>query len=93
MTATGGVLLVSNIRMWEILTGNTPVKPRFGASTPKAKHMTQDADVRPPRDRILTTARDMFHRCGIRGVGVDAIADAAGTNKMTLYRHFGSKTN
>jgi AcrR family transcriptional regulator len=45
----------------------------------------------PPRERILATARDMFHRNGLRGVGVDAIADAAGTNKMTLYRHFGSK--
>ena len=28
---------------------------------------------------------------GIRSIGVDAIAEAAGTNKMTLYRHFGSK--
>ena len=28
---------------------------------------------------------------GIRAVGVDAIAEAAGTNKMTLYRHFASK--
>src|SRR5580704_17081137 len=44
-----------------------------------------------PRERIVVTARDMFHRHGIRGVGVDAIAEAAGTNKMTLYRHFGSK--
>jgi AcrR family transcriptional regulator len=44
-----------------------------------------------PRDRILGTARDLFHRYGFRGVGVDAIAEAAGTNKMTLYRHFGSK--
>ena len=43
-----------------------------------------------PRDRIVTTARDLFHRFGIRGIGVDAIAEAAGTNKMTLYRHFGS---
>jgi AcrR family transcriptional regulator len=43
------------------------------------------------RDRIVTTARELFHRHGIRGVGVDAIAGAAGTNKMTLYRHFGSK--
>jgi AcrR family transcriptional regulator len=44
-----------------------------------------------PRDRIVETARDLFHRYGIRCIGVDAIAEAAGTNKMTLYRHFGSK--
>ncbi len=44
-----------------------------------------------PRERIVTSAQDLFHRHGIRGVGVDAIAEAAGTNKMTLYRHFGSK--
>jgi AcrR family transcriptional regulator len=44
-----------------------------------------------PRDRIVVTARDLFHRHGIRGVGVEAIAEAAGTNKMTLYRHFVSK--
>ena len=44
-----------------------------------------------PRDRILETARDMFHKHGIKGVGVDAITEAAGTNKMTLYRHFESK--
>ena len=44
-----------------------------------------------PRERIVTTARDLFHRHGIRGIGVEAIAEAAGTNKMTLYRHFTSK--
>ena len=44
-----------------------------------------------PRERIVATAQDLFHRHGLRGVGVDAIAEAAGTNKMTLYRHFGSK--
>ena len=46
---------------------------------------------RRPRDRIVATAREMFHAQGFRGVGVEAIAEAAGTNKMTLYRHFGSK--
>src|SRR3954468_4110519 len=45
----------------------------------------------PPRARILAVAGDLFYRHGIRAVGVDAIAEAAGTNKMTLYRHFGSK--
>ncbi|MDB5656622.1 MAG: TetR family transcriptional regulator [Tardiphaga sp.] len=44
-----------------------------------------------PRERIIATARELFRKHGIRGIGVDAIAEAAGTNKMTLYRHFGSK--
>ena len=45
----------------------------------------------PPRERILAVSADLFYRHGIRAVGVDAIAEAAGTNKMTLYRHFASK--
>ena len=44
-----------------------------------------------PRERILAAAADLFYRQGLRAVGVDAIAEAAGTNKMTLYRHFESK--
>ena len=43
----------------------------------------------PPHERILAAARELFYRRGIHGV--DAIAEAAGTNKMTLYRHFASK--
>src|ERR1700742_1960986 len=45
----------------------------------------------PPRERVLAAASDLFYRQGIRAVGVEAIAEAAGTNKMTLYRHFDSK--
>lgn len=44
-----------------------------------------------PRDRIFACAQDLFHQRGIRGVGVEAIAEAAGTSKMALYRHFDSK--
>jgi len=47
--------------------------------------------VLPPRERILIAARELFYRHGIQGVGVETIAEAAGTNKMTLYRHFESK--
>ena len=49
------------------------------------------APILPPRDRILVAARELFYRHGIRAVGVETIAEAAATNKMTLYRHFGSK--
>jgi AcrR family transcriptional regulator len=44
-----------------------------------------------PRERIVATARNLFHQHGIRGVGIDTIAEAAATNKTTLYRHFNSK--
>src|SRR5262245_15248050 len=48
-------------------------------------------EVIPPRERILAVSAYLFYRHGIRAVGVEAIAEAAGTNKMTLYRHFASK--
>ena len=68
----------------------------------KSVSNVKPADVRPekndcpqlklaPRDRIVSTACELFRQHGIRGIGVDAIAEAADTNKMTLYRHFGSK--
>jgi AcrR family transcriptional regulator len=44
-----------------------------------------------PRERILAAAGELFYRHGIRAVGVESIAEAASTNKMTLYRHFDSK--
>jgi AcrR family transcriptional regulator len=50
-----------------------------------------DSAAERPRERIVACALDLFHRNGIRGVGVEAIVEAAHTNKMTLYRHFGSK--
>src|SRR5713226_1952074 len=54
--------------------------------------LSHDKDERiPPRQRLLAVAADLFYRHGIRAVGVEAIAEAAGTNKMTLYRHFASK--
>jgi len=43
------------------------------------------------RDRIFRTARELFYRQGIRAVGVDTIANEAGTNKMSFYRSFTSK--
>lgn len=52
---------------------------------------TKIPSVPPPRERILTAACDLFYHKGLHAVGVDAIAAAADTNKMTLYRHFSSK--
>lgn len=44
-----------------------------------------------PRTRILAAALDLFYERGIHAVSVDEIAEAASSNKMTLYRHFKSK--
>jgi AcrR family transcriptional regulator len=34
---------------------------------------------------------DLFYRQGVQAVGVDAVVECAGVNKMSLYRNFGSK--
>jgi AcrR family transcriptional regulator len=43
------------------------------------------------RERIMSTAYDLFCREGVRAVGIDRIISEAGVAKMTLYRHFPSK--
>jgi AcrR family transcriptional regulator len=39
----------------------------------------------------LRAASELFYREGIRAVGVDAVVERAGVNKMSLYRQFTSK--
>jgi AcrR family transcriptional regulator len=43
------------------------------------------------RDRILESTDRLFYGKGIRAVGVDAIAAAAGVSKRTLYDYYPSK--
>jgi AcrR family transcriptional regulator len=63
----------------------------MSAKSAESESSTSAAGRLPPRQRILMVARDLFYERGVRAVGVDEIAEAAGTNKMTLYRHFASK--
>jgi AcrR family transcriptional regulator len=44
-----------------------------------------------PRERILTTATDLFCQEGIAAVGVNRIITEADVAPMTLYRQFGGK--
>ena len=44
-----------------------------------------------PRERLIAAATRLFCRFGVNSVGVDAIVEAAGTAKTTLYKTFGSK--
>ena len=50
-----------------------------------------EARLTPAGHRLLDAASDLFYRRGIHAVGVDLIADTAGTTKKTLYDRFGSK--
>ena len=43
------------------------------------------------RERILTTAHDLFYRDGLRATGIDRIISESGVAKLTFYRHFSSK--
>lgn len=45
----------------------------------------------PAGERLLSVASALFYERGIRAVGVDLIAEEAGTTKKTLYDRFGSK--
>ena len=64
---------------------------------PKKSPDSKTADAIPKvpktrvRDRIMRTAAELFYQRGIRTVGVDTIANEAGTNKMSFYRSFASK--
>jgi len=45
----------------------------------------------PVRERILTTARELFYSRGISATGVDLIIEQAHIAKASLYHHFPSK--
>jgi len=62
--------------------------PRTGAAARRAAARRAGPSA---RTRIFETASRLFYARGIRGVGVDLIADEADTTKMSLYRSFPSK--
>ncbi|HEX3465759.1 MAG TPA: helix-turn-helix domain-containing protein [Candidatus Elarobacter sp.] len=49
------------------------------------------AGVEETRAKILTAARELFECNGTRGTTTREVADRAGVNEATLFRHFGSK--
>ncbi|SAK94159.1 TetR family transcriptional regulator [Caballeronia hypogeia] len=43
------------------------------------------------QEQLLDAAQELFYRDGVRAIGVDAVVERAGVNKMSLYRQFASK--
>jgi AcrR family transcriptional regulator len=55
-------------------------------------HPTTDAPVlTPAAHRILDAATELFYGHGINSVGMELVAERAGTTKKTIYDRFGSK--
>ncbi|MEP7091967.1 MAG: helix-turn-helix domain-containing protein [Nocardioidaceae bacterium] len=52
---------------------------------------TVDDVLTPVGERLAVTASRLFYARGIRAVGVELIAEEAGTTKKTIYDRFGSK--
>ncbi len=46
---------------------------------------------RPPRQRLLDAARELFYAEGVHTVGIDRLIERAGVAKASLYSAFGSK--
>lgn len=45
------------------------------------------------KDRILSTAYELFYRNGVRATGVDRVIAESGVTKVTFYRHYPSKND
>ena len=50
-------------------------------------------DAPSTRERILGAAREVFERNGTRGTTTREVAERAGVNEATLFRHFHNKTS
>lgn len=50
------------------------------------------ADARRNREKILRAAEELFAARGTEAVSMDAVAEAAGVGKGTLYRRFGDRS-
>jgi len=62
--------------------------------TPTARHASKP---RPhtagalAHEHLLEAAGELFYHQGVRAVGIEAVVERAGVNKMSLYRQFASK--
>lgn len=58
---------------------------------PDTRRRTRSSEIQDVRERILTTASNLFYRRGVRAVGVDLVIEEAGVAKTSLYRYFPTK--
>lgn len=75
---------MSNPRKREDATANNPAARASRARTQTAGPRAQE--------HLLLAADELFYREGVRAVGIEAVVERAGVNKMSLYRQFRRRT-
>jgi AcrR family transcriptional regulator len=65
--------------------------PMLGDTLPLYEARPERADAAANRERILTAARRLFAERGAAAVSMDAVAEAAGVGKGTVFRRFGDR--
>jgi len=58
---------------------------------PLAGERRERSDARANRERILRAARELLSQRGADGTSIDAVAEAAGVGKGTVFRRFGDR--
>lgn len=61
------------------------------AAKPPARRTRQPVAGAIAQEHLLRAAEELFYKEGVRTVGVEAVVERAGVNKMSLYRQFSSK--
>ncbi|HKT96501.1 MAG TPA: TetR/AcrR family transcriptional regulator [Paraburkholderia sp.] len=79
---------MSNLPKREDAAPTSSAAATCAARTSRAR--TQTAGPRA-QEHLLLAADELFYREGVRAVGVEAVVERAGVNKMSLYRQFSSK--
>jgi AcrR family transcriptional regulator len=61
------------------------------SSTPQRGRVRKQTAGARAHEHLLLAADELFYREGVRAVGIEAVVERAGVNKMSLYRQFSSK--
>lgn len=63
----------------------------YPSELPLAARRCERTDAAANRERVLVAARRLFGERGSEGVSMDAVAEAAGVGKGTVFRRFGDR--
>ena len=86
MTLVARTVLVNGFHRCSLHAATIPVRSQHVAETP-----IRDLKAQETRDRITETALQLFVSRGYGETTIDQIAEGAGVNRRTVFRHFATK--